>query len=119
MVEGETTKNGIGNDLFDNTRSIKRIICPAKNSFRVYRKILNAILKVDKSYLVLISLGPTAAVLACDLSKLGYQAIDIGHANSQYKKFLKRKRKRQIYGKNDYNNTNENYNKQIIFKIFH
>ena len=119
IVEGEKTRNGVGNDLFNNAKSIKRIICPTKNSFRVYRKILNAILKVDKSYLVLISLGPTAAVLACDLSKLGYQAIDIGHANSQYKKFLKRKKKLQIYGKNENNNTIENYNKQIIFKILH
>ena len=58
MVEGETSKNGIGNDLFDNVKSIKRIIYPAKNSFRVYDKILKAVLTFDKNNLILISLGP-------------------------------------------------------------
>ena len=88
MVEGETTKNGKGNDLFDNVKSIKRIICPAKNSFRVYDKILKAVLTFDKNNLILFSLGPTASVFARDLSKLGYQAVDIGHTNVQYESFL-------------------------------
>ena len=35
IVEGEKSRIGIGNDLFNNTKSIKRIICPAKHAFRV------------------------------------------------------------------------------------
>jgi glycosyltransferase family protein len=117
VVEGEKTRNGIGNDLFNNAKSIKRIICPAQNSFKFYDKILNAVLTVDKNNLILISLGPTASVLACDLSKLGYQAVDISHTNVQYESFLNDTRNMtQIYGKNG--NTEENYNKQIILKIF-
>jgi hypothetical protein len=34
--------------------------------------------------LILIALGPTATVLAYDLAKKGYQAIDIGHLPSCY-----------------------------------
>ena len=33
IVEGEKTKLGMGNDLFDNATSIKRIICPAENAY--------------------------------------------------------------------------------------
>ena len=32
----------------------------------------------------LIALGPTATILAYDLYKLGYQALDIGHVDLEY-----------------------------------
>ena len=130
IVEGEKTRMGIGNDLFNNSKSIKRIICPAKHAFRVYDKILNAVLTVDKNILVLISLGPTATVLACDLSKLGYQALDIGHMDIQYELFLRNATDMiQIPYKfvNEYNGgknesveeiKDENYYNQSIYKIF-
>ena len=79
FVEGETEKFGAGNDLLNNTKSIKRIICPSSHSFRLYNKILEDILKFNKNYLILISLGPAATVLSFDLCKLEYQAVDIGH----------------------------------------
>ena len=89
IVEGEKSRIGFGNDLFNNTKSIKRILCPAKHAFRVYDKILNAVLKISKDNLILIALGPTASVLAYDLSQLGYQAVDIGHADIQYELYLR------------------------------
>ena len=130
FVEGEKTRLGVGNDLFNNTKSIRRIICPPKNSFRVYDKILDTVLKFDKNFLILISLGPTASVLAYDLSSYGYQAVDIGHADIQYELFLRRAKSIiQIPFKfvNEYNSgKNENvgkvkdlnYYKQIAYKIF-
>jgi glycosyltransferase family protein len=89
MIEGEKTRFGIGNDLLNNAKSVKRILCPTKNSYSLYDKILNAIFKFDKNYLILISLGPTATILAHDLNKYGYQAIDIGHADIQYELYLR------------------------------
>ena len=130
IVEGEKTRLGIGNDLFNNTKSIKRIICPSKNSFRVYDKILDIVLKFDKNMLILISLGPTATVLAYDLSNYGYQTIDIGHTDIQYELFLRyAKNIIQIPFKfvNEYNfGRNEDvgkvtdvmYYKQIVYNIF-
>ena len=50
--------------------------------------ILNEAKKLDKNKLILLALGPTATVLAYDLSKLGYQAIDIGHIDIEYEWFL-------------------------------
>jgi glycosyltransferase family protein len=90
IVEGERSRLGLGNNLFDNVNSINRIICPAKNAFAKYEVIFNAVIKQDKSKLILIALGPTATVLAYDLSIEGYQAIDIGHIDIEYEWFLQK-----------------------------
>ena len=79
FVEGEKSRLGVGNDLFDNVRSIKRILCPISDAFDRYNDILSAALNLEKDALLLIALGPTATVLSYDLFKAGYQAIDIGH----------------------------------------
>ena len=91
IIEGEKTRLGIGNDLFNNTKSIKRIICPEENAFDSYGKIIEYIksLKLDKNTLILISLGPTATVLTYDIFKLGNQIIDFGHFDIQYEYFLR------------------------------
>ena len=94
IIEGEQSRLGIGNDLFDNMKSIQRIICPSENAFEIYDKIYNEALKIDKDKLVLLALGPTATVLAYDLFKAGYQAIDIGHVDIEYEWFLRKATKK-------------------------
>ena len=84
FIEGEKSRLGVGNDLFDNASSIHRIICPPKNAFEKYDAILEKALEQDKNVLFLIALGPTATVLAYDLYKAGYQAIDVGHVDIEY-----------------------------------
>lgn len=103
LVEGEQTKVGEGNDLLDNAASITRILGPAENAFHEYDRILKECLAFDKDKLFLIALGPSATVLAYDLCKAGYQAIDIGHLDLEYEWFLKGEGRRvEIPGK--YNN---------------
>lgn len=92
FVEGEKSRLGMGNDLFRNSKSIKRIICPSKDAFSKYTDILDEVKKQDKSKLILIALGPTATVMAYDLSMIGYQAIDIGHIDIEYEWFLKQEK---------------------------
>lgn len=128
IIEGEKSRLGIGNDLFNNSKSIQRILCPSENAFDLYDKIYNEALKIDKNNLILIALGQTATVLAYDLNKAGYQAIDIGHVDIEYEWFL-RKAKDKIKIKNKYVNeayegniniddiNDENYINQIISKI--
>jgi glycosyltransferase family protein len=89
VIEGEKTRFGIGNDLLNNAKSIKRILCTTRNAYNLYDKILNAALKFDKNKLIIISLGPTSSILAYDLAKYGYQAVDLGHADIQYELFLR------------------------------
>jgi glycosyltransferase family protein len=90
IVERKKRRLGVGNDLFENSKSIQRIICPSINAFSNYTEILNEVKKLDKSKLILIALGPTATVLAYDLSIAGYQAIDIGHIDIVYEWYLKK-----------------------------
>lgn len=91
FVEGDKTRMGIGNDLFDNARKIERIIAPNENAFDVYDEIYEAVLENGKDKVILIALGPTATVLAYDLAKEGYWALDIGHLDLEYEWFLKGK----------------------------
>lgn len=84
IVEGEKSRLGVGNDLFDNARSIKRILAPNKEAYSYYDRLITEIKKYDSSHMVLLALGPTATVMAADLCKLGFQAIDIGHIDIEY-----------------------------------
>lgn len=89
IVEGQSTRFGVGNDLLDNAKSVKRVLCPPQNAFDKYDEILQTVLKqVPKDALILTALGMTATVLAYDLALRGYQAIDIGHLDVEYEWFL-------------------------------
>lgn len=91
IVEGQSTRFGVGNDLLDNAKSVTRILCPPRDAFDKYDEILQTVLThVPKSddTLILSALGMTATVLAHDLSLQGYQAIDIGHLDIEYEWFL-------------------------------
>lgn len=91
LIEGSSTRMGVGNDLFTNTESIQRMIAPNENAYRVYNEIYHAALQYGQNKLILIALGPTATVLAYDLAKAGYWALDIGHLDLEYEWFLKGK----------------------------
>lgn len=84
IVEGEGSRLGVGNDLFANTKSIGRVICPATDAFEQYGKILEEIKKISKDTPIFLALGPTATVLGYDLTQLGYRAYDIGHLDLEY-----------------------------------
>lgn len=90
IVEGSLSRLGVGNNLFDGAASISRVLAPPENAFRKYKEILKASLEcATDECLFLIALGPMAGVLAYDLYKAGYQAIDIGHVDLEYEWFLK------------------------------
>jgi len=89
FIEGDKTRMGVGNDLFDNAKSIQRILCPSESAFDNYDTILKEALKLPLNKTILIALGPTASVLAYDLAKAGYHAIDIGHVDLSYEWFLR------------------------------
>lgn len=127
IVEGFQSRLGAGNNLFDNANLIKRIICPAINAFEKYEFIMNEVKVFSKSNLILIALGPTATVLAYDLAKLGYQAVDIGHVDIEYEWFLQQAVekcpvKNKYIGEIPHGNEvevigDEKYEKEIILKI--
>ena len=90
IVEGTTTHNGVGNDLFDLTRSVCRIIAPPKNAYDRLDEIYDECLKQDtaKDKLFLVTLGPAAKKLVYKLYKSGHRAIDIGQLDMEYEMYL-------------------------------
>lgn len=127
IVEGATSRSGVGNDLFDEANSIKRIICPSHSAFSRVHEIEQEIEKHAAGRLILCMLGPTAKVLAYHLSRKGHQVLDIGHIDSEYewmKMGAKTKVKFSHKHTAEYNFDqdiefieDETYNSQIVSKI--
>ena len=84
IVEGHQIRTGYGNDLLDNVKSLRRILCPMNNVFDKYKEVLGIVSKLEKECLILVALGPTAELLVYDLMKKGYQSIDIGQIDIDY-----------------------------------
>ena len=127
IVEGVNSRSGVGNDLFDDANSVERIICPSKNAYSKIDEIESLIEGHAKNKLVLLILGPTAKALAYRLSNKGYQAIDMGHIDSEYEWFkmgatykVKLDNKHTAEHNFDENiifNEDDDYNRQVIVRI--
>lgn len=110
IVEGRYTRFGVNNDLLDNARSVRRILCPEKDAFNKYKEILKACLKQEPKTLFLVALGPTATVMTVDLAFRGFQAIDIGHLDIEYEWFLKKASKKEVVANKYVNEVDEDIN---------
>jgi glycosyltransferase family protein len=126
LIEGEKSRLGIGNDLFKNAISVKRILGPAHNAFDQFDNLLNFAKQQSKDVLVLVAMGPTAKPLAYELALDGFQAIDIGNLDVEYEWFLKGAKEKVIIdgkytseakgGRIVADIVNEDYENQIIAK---
>lgn len=88
LIEGEKSRLGVGNDLFDNASSLKRILGPSHNAFSKFDELVKEAKSQSTNNLVLIAMGPTAKVIAFELAKSGFQAIDIGNLDIEYEWYL-------------------------------
>jgi len=89
LIEGKYMRSGIDNDLFANAKSVRRILGPSENAFDYYEEFMEAVKKyANRDDLILLGLGPTATVLAYDISALGFQAIDLGQIDNEYEWYL-------------------------------
>ena len=89
IVEGKDSKLGVGNDLFDGARRVRRVLGPSENAFSVYDQLMSCVEKeATKETLILLALGPTATAMAYELAKDGYWAVDIGHVDIEYEWML-------------------------------
>lgn len=133
VVEGSMSKIGIGNNLLEPALSINRIVCPYKDAFEKYSEIYEFTLEyihANNPDLVLFSLGPTATVLAAEISNnTSVQCIDVGNLDSEYSWYISKAKKRtSLQGKRIYELENDEfsellsdeadlYNSQIIKQI--
>lgn len=127
FIEGEKSRLGVGNDLFDNAKSIRRILCPPRDAFDKHDEILAEAKKLEKGVLFLVALGPTATVISYDLFKAGYQAVDAGHVDIEYEWWLMGAKRKVKIDRKYVNETpggdkvvlpeDEKYKSQIISRI--
>ncbi|WP_171000631.1 GT-D fold domain-containing glycosyltransferase [Lactiplantibacillus pingfangensis] len=133
IVEGAKSRLGVGNDLFHSAASVHRILCPERDAWERYQEIYDATIRIANRLedpIVIVALGPTATVLAFDLSHAGIQALDLGHVDVEYE-WMKAgyQKKHAIPGKyvneapteggREVNATinNQKYNNQIVMKV--
>lgn len=126
LIEGVKARNGVGNDLFNNVKTLQRILCPAENAYLKFDTIMEQALLIPKETLILVSLGPTAKPIAYDLFKAGYRVLDIGHIDMEYEMFLKKshhfsevkyKYFSEINARNPEECDDESYLRQIVAKV--
>lgn len=104
-IEGEKTRLGVGNDLFEGASEFQRIILPAKNAYdKIYEALdwieAHKALYVKENTLFVLAAGMAATVLAYRLCEHGYQALDLGHIDIQYEYYLRGAEKKvKIEGK--------------------
>jgi len=125
LFEGQESRLGVGNDILDGAKSISRILfCPIRNAFNKYDQILSAFDDINPDNLIIVALGPTATVLAYDLCRKGFQAIDMGHISEEYECFLRKETPLELKSlghnvtmKHPSNPEDPEYKKQIIRTI--
>lgn len=129
IVEGDETRMGMGNDLFADVADLKRVLVPRENAFARYDQIKQLVEDKVAQHnfdLVIAAIGPTATVLAYDLSPQ-IQVLDLGHLDIQYEYYRRHSKKMtQIKGKytNEVNMTaddiyrnDDEYLSQIIGRV--
>ncbi|HMO77670.1 MAG TPA: SP_1767 family glycosyltransferase [Candidatus Paceibacterota bacterium] len=126
LIEGEKSRLGVGNDLFDNVTSLERILAPAENAYSRRQEIMREVEKHSKDKMILLSLGPAAKVIAYNLFKQGYRVIDIGHIDMEYEMYLRKSYKQvavpykyfnEIHARNPEDCKDKVYLSQIIKKV--
>ena len=130
IVEGYNSKLGVGNDLFKDSKRIRRILVPNKNAYSKKKEIINGIKEYyEKDEIVILAVGPTATVLAYELAQEKIQAIDLGHIDLEYEWFkmgatkivdVKGKNVNELHHNLDSKNIdehNEDYERTIIARI--
>lgn len=98
FVVGKNSRFTFEEELFYNAASVDFIYGPAKNAFLEYDALIEKVRQLDKhDHLIMPVLGPTATILAFDLAKEGYQAIDFGQMPGTFKKG-----KEKLFGSSEY-----------------
>ena len=88
IIEGIHTRFGMGNDLLAGAKSVSRIIAPAVNAHDSYPEIKRRAEQLAfDDVLFIVCLGPTAKILTLELTKKGYQTLDLGHLDIEYEWF--------------------------------
>lgn len=85
VICGAQIFDKLENNVFSNAKSIEYVYVPMRDAFAEYDSILQRAEKIREDKLICIIAGPTATVLAYDLTKLYHRrALDVGHLAKDY-----------------------------------
>ena len=85
LLKGEGTGFDKQPSLFELADGPPTVILgPATQAFQKHDRLLSRMLREPVDNVLVISLGPTATVLAADLAREGRQALDLGHLGMFY-----------------------------------
>lgn len=87
IVTGKDSRFELIDPLFSGIEP-RFIYAPSRNAYSEVDQIMDQLLSESRD-LVLLSLGPTATVLAARLADHGIQALDIGHISASYNQTFK------------------------------
>lgn len=100
IICGDRIFKNIKYNIFDNAKNIEYLYIPSINAFSQYNDILEKSKTINKDNIIIIIAGPTAKVLAYDLSKIGYRCLDLGHLAKDYDAYkIKLETNKQNIGK--------------------
>ena len=90
VVEGRKTRFGIGNDLFSNAKSVRRVLVPEVDAYSKKDEILNFLANtMEGSSTYVLACGPLAKILALRLAAGGELVWDLGHLDIEYEWYLR------------------------------
>jgi len=87
VVTGKGSRFELVDPLFSGIQP-RFVEAPSRNAYSEVDRIMDQLLSENRD-LVLLSLGPTATVLAARLADHGIQALDIGHISASYNQVFK------------------------------
>jgi hypothetical protein len=70
--------------LFSGIAGREFVDIPPRDAFAAYDSILAKCMELPRDRIFIIAAGPTATILAYDLCRAGYQALDLGHLPNEY-----------------------------------
>ena len=89
IFAGDRVFGKLSHNVFSRARSMKKALCPSKNAFSCYDKILEVARQFPMEATLCFILGPTATAAAFELSQEGRIAWDIGHIAKDYDAYRK------------------------------
>lgn len=77
-------------DVFDRVKSLDIVSGPRREAWDHRERLIKELMQYKTADLFILSLGPTATVLAADLCDRGRRALDMGHFGVFYNKSIPR-----------------------------
>jgi glycosyltransferase family protein len=84
LLQGEGRRFHKDLTLLNSARSVEIIYGPRRDAYKNLNELIELLMAYPSNRLFILSLGPTATVLAYEMAQRGRQALDLGHMGMFY-----------------------------------